>query len=224
MTRAVLRNATVNPHQITFVAQTWQPAMDGAGPAPEASAMTKTLLIPALMIAALGGFALADNPADKPADKPMAAPKPVSVTLKDAAGKTVGTAKLTQARAGGVQIAIAVRGLEPGEHAVHIHETAKCEGPDFKSAGPHFNPEHKKHGKDNPDGAHAGDLPNIKVNAKGGATTTLVASGVTLGDGDNSVFANGGTALVIHAKPDDNKTDPAGAAGDRIACGLILKK
>lgn len=185
--------------------------------------MTKTLLFSALMVSLLAGSALADDAKAKksPPGKPAAA-KPVTVKLSDAKGKSIGTATLT-ADPGGVKITLAIKGLAAGDHAIHIHETAKCDGPDFKSAGGHFNPDHKKHGKDNPEGAHAGDIPNITVDAKGGSTATVIAPGVTLEDGPHSVFTGGGTALVIHAKPDDLKTDPAGAAGDRIACGLITK-
>ncbi len=148
--------------------------------------------------------------------------KPVTVKLSDAKGKALGTATLA-ADPKGVKITLDVKGLAAGEHAIHVHETAKCDAPDFKSAGGHFNPEHKKHGMENPAGPHAGDMPNFTVDAKGVSKASVVAPNITLDDGAHGVFANGGTALVIHAKADDMKTDPAGAAGDRIGCGVIKK-
>lgn len=151
-----------------------------------------------------------------------AAPKSVKVELKDGTGKSVGTAKISAVKAGGVQIKLDVKGLPPGDHALHFHQVAKCEGPDFKSAGPHFNPDKKHHGLENPEGPHAGDMPNFTVDAKGGAKTTISNTKVNLGTDEHSLFTGGGTALVIHAKADDLKSDPAGNAGDRIACGVIL--
>ncbi|HEX3475444.1 MAG TPA: superoxide dismutase family protein [Kofleriaceae bacterium] len=182
--------------------------------------MTKTLLVSSLF-ASLVASLLAGSALAADAKKPAPA-KPVTVKLSDAKGKSIGTAKLTP-DAGGVKITLAVKGLPPGEHAIHIHEAAKCEVPDFKTAGGHFNPEHKQHGTENPQGPHAGDMPNFTVDAKGGSTASVVAPGVTMDDGPHSVFTGGGTALVIHEKADDMKTDPAGAAGARIACGLIKK-
>jgi Cu-Zn family superoxide dismutase len=143
--------------------------------------------------------------------------------LKDVGGKEVGTATFTSGE-GGVKVDVKVAGLEPGKHGIHVHAVGKCEPPEFKSAGGHFNPFGKKHGLRNPEGLHAGDLPNLEVGKDGKARATFIAKGATLGEGEGSLFGPEGTALVIHADPDDEKTDPAGASGARIACGVIDRK
>jgi superoxide dismutase, Cu-Zn family len=151
------------------------------------------------------------------------------VEMKDAQGKSVGSIMLwesgTGAKGAGVGLELNLHDLSPGRHAIHFHQNAKCDGPDFKSAGPHFNPDGKKHGLQNPDGHHAGDMMNFSVNEQGIAKLKLTDDDVSLGDGtdSHSLFSNGGTALVIHANADDMKTDPSGNSGDRIACGVVTK-
>lgn len=123
----------------------------------------------------------------------------------------------------GVKIELKAEGLQPGTKAIHIHETAKCEAPDFTSAGSHFNPGHRGHGFDNPKGFHAGDLPNIEISDKGTVNAVITAPEITLKAGEKSILDADGSALVIHENADDYKTDPAGNSGARIVCGAINK-
>jgi Cu-Zn family superoxide dismutase len=139
--------------------------------------------------------------------------------IKDASGKAVGDADLTQTPAG-VLIKLQLKGIKPGEHAFHIHAVGKCEAP-FTSAGGHFNPGNHKHGMMSGP-AHAGDMPNLHVPQSGDLSVEVLNAAVTLEKGKpNSLFDADGSALVVHATADDYKSDPAGNAGDRIACGVV---
>ncbi len=180
--------------------------------------MKYTVAIRALAIAVVTSFCAVTGSAQaKPITKK-------TVELKDAKGNSVGTATIVS-KGKGVEVKLDLKDLPPGEHAVHFHQNAKCDPPDFKSAGGHFNPTGKQHGFDNPNGHHAGDMPNFTVKPNGTAKATVKDDDVVLGNGSqpNSLFANGGTSIIIHAKADDMKTDPSGNSGDRIACGAITQ-
>jgi Cu-Zn family superoxide dismutase len=142
--------------------------------------------------------------------------------LKDRDGKSVGMATLRDAP-DGVIVQVQVKGLTPGLHAVHVHAVGKCEGPAFTSAGGHFNPAQKKHGLKSAEGPHAGDMPNMYVAKDGTGQFEVLNDNITLKPGDRSLFDADGSALVIHASPDDDVTDPTGNAGDRAACGVIIR-
>ncbi len=175
----------------------------------------KHLLFPAL---AMGALTLST------ASMYAKSPAPVTVTMKTAQGADAGTVVLKQEK-NDVLLKVDVKGLPPGEHAIHVHATAKCDPPDFKTAGGHFNPDQKKHGINNPEGHHNGDIPaNLTVKADGSDKVSIKVPSISLEpDSPNSVFANGGTSIVIHEKADDMVTDPAGNAGARIACGVITR-
>src|SRR5262249_29020725 len=145
------------------------------------------------------------------------------VELQNSLGKPVGTATLAQV-GNVVRVVVEVQGLPRGAHGVHVHSVGKCDGPDFTTAGPHFNPAGRQHGALNAQGPHAGDLPNIEVGADGKGRLESTTELISLGGGTNTVFDGDGSALVIHAAPDDFKTDPTGNSGARIACGVITRK
>lgn len=142
--------------------------------------------------------------------------------LKNAKGEAAGTANFWE-DANGVRLLAQVRRIPAGKHGIHLHAVGKCDPPDFTTAAGHFNPGRKQHGLKNPAGPHAGDLPNLEVAADGTGRLETVTRLVTLASGPTSLFDADGSALVIHANPDDEVTDPTGNSGGRIACGVITK-
>jgi Cu-Zn family superoxide dismutase len=142
--------------------------------------------------------------------------------LHNGHGELVGIATLAET-INGVRVVAQVYGLRPGYHGFHVHEVGKCEPPGFKSAGEHFNPYDAHHGLKDPKGFHAGDLPNLLVAPDGTGVLVAYAPHITLRAGQNSLFRDGGTAVVVHSQPDDQRTDPSGNSGDRLACGVVTR-
>lgn len=164
-----------------------------------------------------GGLLLVGAIAAEGASAPAA-----KAELRNAQGASVGTATLTE-RPNGVKIAPQLSTLPPGTHGFHIHAVGKCDPLGFTTAGGHFNPDARKHGGKTAEGPHAGDLPNLAIGPDGSFKGEVLAPRVTLGSGKPSLFPPNGTALVVHADPDDEMTDPTGNSGARIACGVITR-
>lgn len=150
------------------------------------------------------------------------APKvtPASAELRDAQGNARGEAKVSQV-ADGVRIMLKASGLPAGTYGTHLHTVGRCEAPDFASAGPHWNPNKKEHGRDNPQGMHEGDLPNLTIAANGKGKLDIVIKGVSLRDGEQALLDPNGAAIIIHSAADDYRTDPSGNSGARVACGVF---
>jgi Cu-Zn family superoxide dismutase len=175
--------------------------------------MGHAALLGSLLLSGCGGRP--PGPGGSPLPKPTATAK-----LIDTTGIQIGLAIFT-ATDTGTTVGISVAGLPPGLHGIHLHETGQCTPPDFVSAGGHFNPTARRHGLENPEGPHLGDLPNLLVQANGSADTTFSLDPVLLQPGPLSLLRPAGTAIVVHAEPDDQRSDPSGGSGARIACGTI---
>jgi superoxide dismutase, Cu-Zn family len=145
-----------------------------------------------------------------------------NAVLIDPDGKQIGNVAISEV-AQGLRIFAQAENLPPGVHGFHIHETGQCEEPDFESAGGHYNPTGKQHGWDNAEGHHAGDFANVHVHEDGRLAVEFFTTALTLGEGETTLFDDDGSAVVVHESADDYQTDPAGDAGDRIACGIISR-
>jgi len=144
-----------------------------------------------------------------------------TANLLNSAGYKIGEANFAERKDGGVDMQLEAWDLPPGVYAMHIHDAGFCDPPDFQTAGGHFNPHGRKHGLSNPQGPHAGDMPNLVVPEDGKVSIVVTLREVTLKEGNHSLLRAPGTSLVIHTDPDDQKTDPAGNSGARIACAVI---
>jgi Cu-Zn family superoxide dismutase len=199
-----------------------------AGPAPfEEMPMRAPVTLFALTMLSMAA------PACIPIAKPPASTseKPVNGIVAPTSGPTVvaamlntdnaelGSAGITPGK-DGVQLDIDVSGLAVGSYGVHLHAVGKCDGPDFKTAGAHWDPAGKQHGRDNPLGAHLGDLPNLTVTTTNKGKLSIALPRLNI-NGDSGLLDGDGTSIIIHAMPDDYRTDPSGNSGARMICGVF---
>ena len=176
--------------------------------------------LPALILVACNSEPAAPPPeANQETSSAVASPSaPIALVKGD--GSPAGTVILTETT-DGIDVTIAATGLPAGVHGVHLHAVGRCEGPAFESAGDHWNPTSRKHGRDNPLGAHLGDLTNIEIGADGSGSSTFAVATARMTEGVNALMDADGASLVIHAQADDYKTDPSDNNGDRIACAML---
>jgi len=178
--------------------------------------MLRALFVIICLIASSAGASAVQSAGESPA-------RTASATLKDARGQRVGQVTLRETP-NGVLLHVELESVEPGVRALHIHDIGRCDGPSFQSAGPHFNPQRRAHGFLASPGPHAGDLPNLYVPETGTSSVDVLAPGGSLTGGQAPTLLDGnGAAVVLHAGADDYKSDPAGSAGDRVACGVITR-
>jgi superoxide dismutase, Cu-Zn family len=181
--------------------------------------MKATFLTAATSVAVLGITGCAMVPPSQ-VQVPLVTGASVSAALRDAGGRTMAQATATQLEQG-IRLRVEANGFSPGGHGIHIHEVGRCDAPTFESAGPHWNPANRQHGLQNPHGAHAGDMPNLLIGADGRGTIEFVIPNARLTGGSAPLLDADGAALVIHAQPDDQTSDPSGNSGARIACGVF---
>lgn len=181
--------------------------------------MKRFVLIPLFfMIFGLAACSDGEAPTQAPSEE-------IDVTMMNTDEEEIGTATFSEAD-NGLTIALEAEGLEPGMHGIHIHNAGMCEGPDFESAGDHYNPSDAAHGFDHEDGPHFGDLENVEVDEDGTVSTEIKAENVSILDEnlDNTLLTEAGTSLIIHSGEDDYVTQPSGDAGDPVACGVISEE
>ncbi|MCB5425237.1 superoxide dismutase family protein [Altererythrobacter sp. CC-YST694] len=178
---------------------------------------TRRIIAPIALIATLAACQSTSDSRPASATKPLAPMGAATLLLAD--GTPAGKAQLF-ASGDQMSVEISLQGISPGVHAVHLHTTGSCEAPAFTSAGGHLNPGMRQHGMNNPQGAHLGDLPNATIAADGTGSISAVLRG-TKDEVLADIYDADGTAIVVHAGPDDNVSDPAGNAGGRIACGVV---
>jgi len=170
-------------------------------------------------LAALTPLGCASTP---PGPEVLSPPAPAAATasLRDVAGRTVAEGRLSQV-GDSLRVQLQASGMRPGTYGAHVHAVGRCDAPDFASAGPHWNPTGQQHGKNNPQGMHRGDLPNLSVGTDGRGSIEINIPGGSMARDDGRILDADGSAIVIHERPDDYRTDPSGNSGARIACGVF---
>jgi len=176
--------------------------------------MTKPFAWTLLGLATLAACAREEEPV-----APPSADLPAAIALRDPGGRLLANATVDEGA--GLRVRVEAAGLVAGTYAVHLHQTGRCDPPAFDSAGPHWNPTGRQHGRLNPLGPHLGDLPNLSVGADGAGDVEFTIPGASLGRRDHALADRDGAALVVHAGPDDYRTDPSGNSGARLACGVV---